>query len=132
MGSGSPPTGKPSAIPSHMLNGSSPLQSSASSGGGSTTRARDARERESLNTSIQSSFAARVPAEFNTVEANPAAPADTTSNDTEDPRNNTVTLRYAFCTANILLNPLTSDTVVECLECLSMILLATRETKAVP
>ncbi|KAJ6022186.1 GTP cyclohydrolase 1 [Penicillium herquei] len=60
MGSGSSPPSKPSAIPSHMLNGSSPLQSSSSPGSG--TRARDARERESLNTSIRSSFAPRVPA----------------------------------------------------------------------
>ncbi|KAJ5176861.1 GTP cyclohydrolase 1 [Penicillium canariense] len=68
MGSGSPPgPAKPSAIPSHMLNGSSPLQSSTGAGGG--TRVRDARERESLNTSIRSSFAPRVPAEFDFVEA---------------------------------------------------------------
>ncbi|KAJ5379509.1 GTP cyclohydrolase 1 [Penicillium cosmopolitanum] len=90
MGSGSPPS-KPSAIPSHMINGSSPLQSSSSPGGG--TRARDARERESLNTSIQSSFAPRVPVGFEAEEekqdpestqAGPApavdAPASTSQN----------------------------------------------------
>lgn len=129
MGSGSPPSGKPSAIPSHMLNGSSPLQSSSSSAGGSTTRARDARERESLNTSIQSSFAPRIPAEFNSIDINSAAVADGTSNDAEATRNHTMTLRYAFRTARTLLGPLTRDTVAECL---SMILLATRETRVVP
>ncbi|PYH87638.1 putative GTP cyclohydrolase I [Aspergillus ellipticus CBS 707.79] len=58
MGSGSPPPGpKPkSAIPSHMLNGSSPLHLS--------TGSRDTRERESLNSSILSSFTPRIPAEF--------------------------------------------------------------------
>ncbi|KAJ6130337.1 GTP cyclohydrolase 1 [Penicillium capsulatum] len=65
MGSGSPPS-KPSAIPSHMLNGSSPLHASTSPGSG--TRVRDARERESLNTSIRSSFAPRVPAGFDSLE----------------------------------------------------------------
>jgi GTP cyclohydrolase I len=64
MGSGSPPQGpKPmSAIPSHLLNGSSPLHPS------NTTGVRDARERESLNSSIRSSFAPRIPAEFNLPE----------------------------------------------------------------
>lgn len=64
MGSGSPPPGpKPkSAIPSHLLNGSSPLHPS------NTTGVRDARERESLNSSIRSSFAPRIPAEFNLPE----------------------------------------------------------------
>ncbi|KAJ5689259.1 GTP cyclohydrolase 1 [Penicillium macrosclerotiorum] len=68
MGSGSPPgpAPKPSAIPSHMLNGSSPLQASTPAGSG--TRVRDARERESLNSSIRSSFAPRIPAEFTPVE----------------------------------------------------------------
>ncbi|RAH48431.1 GTP cyclohydrolase I [Aspergillus aculeatinus CBS 121060] len=59
MASGtSPPHGpKPkSAIPSHMLNGGSPLHLSLGS--------RDARERESLNSSIRSSFTPRVPVEF--------------------------------------------------------------------
>ncbi|KAI9933241.1 hypothetical protein MW887_007714 [Aspergillus wentii] len=59
MGSGtSPPLGpKPkSAIPSHMLNGSSPLTL--------PTGARDARERDSLNSSIRSSFAPRIPVGF--------------------------------------------------------------------
>ncbi|KAJ5104678.1 hypothetical protein NUU61_002025 [Penicillium alfredii] len=54
--SGSPPAPKPSAIPSHMLNGSSPLHAPLG--------ARDARERESLNSSIRSSFAPRIPVEF--------------------------------------------------------------------
>ena len=49
-----------------MLNGSSPLHSSTSPG--SSTRSRDIRERESLNSSIRSSFAPRVPAEFDTQE----------------------------------------------------------------
>jgi GTP cyclohydrolase I len=56
MGSGSPTSPRASAIPSHMLNGSSPLQRSTSS--------RDSRERESLNTSIRSSFEPRIPLEF--------------------------------------------------------------------
>ncbi|EAW24321.1 GTP cyclohydrolase I [Aspergillus fischeri NRRL 181] len=64
MSSGSPPPGpKPkSAIPPHLLNGSSPLHPSNTTGG------RDARERESLNSSIRSSFAPRIPAEFNLPE----------------------------------------------------------------
>lgn len=78
-----------------MLNGSSPLQSSTASSGGSSTRARDARERESLNSSIQSSFAPRVLAEFNAVEASPAPAAESTSNETGAARNNSMTLRYA-------------------------------------
>lgn len=52
MGSGSsPPLGpRPhSALPSHLLNGSSPLHSSAAT-------SNSARERESLNSSIRSSF----------------------------------------------------------------------------
>ncbi|OQE24825.1 hypothetical protein PENFLA_c009G07534 [Penicillium flavigenum] len=56
MGSGSPTSPRASAIPSHMLNGSSPLQRS--------TNSRDSRERESLNTSIRSSFEPRIPLEF--------------------------------------------------------------------
>ncbi|KAJ5461461.1 GTP cyclohydrolase 1 [Penicillium daleae] len=68
MGAGSPPgPAKPSAIPSHMLNGSSPLQSSTAAGSG--TRTRDIRERESLNSSIRCSFAPRVPAEFEGLDA---------------------------------------------------------------
>lgn len=64
MSSGSPPPGpKPkSAIPPHLLNGSSPLHPSNSTGG------RDARERESLNSSIRSSFAPRIPAELHLPE----------------------------------------------------------------
>ncbi|KAE8380790.1 hypothetical protein BDV26DRAFT_256643, partial [Aspergillus bertholletiae] len=62
MGSGSPPQGsKPkSAVPPRLLNGSSSLNSPMNS--------RGARERESLNSSIRSSFAPRVPAEFNLPE----------------------------------------------------------------
>jgi GTP cyclohydrolase I len=60
MGSGSPTSPKPSAIPSHMLNGSSPLQR--------PTGSRDTRERESLNSSIRSSFEARIPLEFESPE----------------------------------------------------------------
>ncbi|RJE22540.1 gtp cyclohydrolase i [Aspergillus sclerotialis] len=58
----SPPHGpKPkSAIPSHILNGSSPLSLS--------TSARDARERDILNSSIRSSFSARRPAQFDSPE----------------------------------------------------------------
>lgn len=61
-----------------MLNGGSPLQSSSSPGSG--TRARDARERESLNSSIRSSFAPRVPVGFEATEeenseSTPAGPA---------------------------------------------------------
>ncbi|KAL5355312.1 hypothetical protein BJX96DRAFT_141086 [Aspergillus floccosus] len=59
----SPPHGpKPkSAVPSRLLNGGSPLHPSSSG--------RDARERESLNTSIRSSFAPRIPAEFDLPES---------------------------------------------------------------
>lgn len=79
-----------------MLNGGSPLQSSTSSAGASGTRARDARERESLNSSIQSSFAPRVPAEFNAVEASPRPAAESTSSETGVARNNLMTLRYGI------------------------------------
>lgn len=61
MGSGSPTSPRASAIPSHMLNGSSPLQRS--------TGGRDSRERESLSTSIRSSFEPRVPIEFESPES---------------------------------------------------------------
>ncbi|OGE56763.1 hypothetical protein PENARI_c002G02919 [Penicillium arizonense] len=70
MGSGSPPASKPSAIPSHMLNGSSPLQRS--------TGNRDERERESLNSSIRSSFEPRVPLQF-APETVAAVPTESTS-----------------------------------------------------
>ncbi|OQD73400.1 hypothetical protein PENDEC_c015G03725 [Penicillium decumbens] len=82
MGSGSPPAPKPSAIPSHMLNGNSPLQSSSAPGSGSGTRVRDANERESLNSSIQSSFAPRIPVEFNSLEGRSAPAGDTTASET--------------------------------------------------
>lgn len=55
MGSDSPTSPRASAIPSHMLNGSSPLH---------PTGSRHSRERESLNTSIRSSFEPRIPLEF--------------------------------------------------------------------
>ncbi|KAJ5981373.1 hypothetical protein N7499_001617 [Penicillium canescens] len=71
MGSGSPPASKPSAIPSHMLNGSSPLQRSS-------TGHRDERERESLNSSIRSSFEPRVPLQF-APETVAAVPTESTS-----------------------------------------------------
>lgn len=58
-----------------MINGSSPLQSSSSPGGGA--RARDARERESLNTSIRSSFAPRVPVGFEVEEESEEDPEPT-------------------------------------------------------
>lgn len=61
MGSGSPTGPRASAIPSHMLNGSSPLQRS--------TGSRDSRERESLNTSIRSSFEPRIPIDFESPES---------------------------------------------------------------
>ncbi|CAL5871276.1 uncharacterized protein PFLUO_LOCUS5526 [Penicillium psychrofluorescens] len=68
---GSPPLGpKPSAIPSHMLNGSSPLHPA--------TGVRDERERESLNSSIRSSFAPRIPAEFNSPETGSAVAGEST------------------------------------------------------
>ncbi|KAI3284254.1 hypothetical protein DTO002I6_9256 [Penicillium roqueforti] len=55
MGSDSPTSPRASAIPSHMLNGSSPLH---------PTGSRHSRERESINTSIRSSFEPRIPLEF--------------------------------------------------------------------
>ncbi|KAL4789599.1 hypothetical protein BDV19DRAFT_373853 [Aspergillus venezuelensis] len=63
MGSGSPPPPgpKPKAIPSYLLNGGSPLSSNVAS--------RDARERESLNTSIRSSFSPRIPVQFDQPES---------------------------------------------------------------
>lgn len=96
MGAGSPPgAAKPSAIPPHMLNGSSPLQSSTTAGTGA--RARDNRERESLNSSIKSSFAPRVPAEFEAIETNSSTDAQTTSAAATAAVNSesTLTLRYA-------------------------------------
>ncbi|OQE35482.1 hypothetical protein PENCOP_c013G01372 [Penicillium coprophilum] len=68
MGSDTP-SPKPSAIPSHMLNGSSPLQRS--------TGTRDSRERESLNTSIRSSFEPRIPIDFESSEAKPESKTET-------------------------------------------------------
>lgn len=70
MASGSPPEGpKPkSAIPPHVLNGSSPLHLSSG--------ARAARERESLNSSILSSFSPRIPAEFASSETETQSAGD--------------------------------------------------------
>lgn len=65
-----------SAVPSRLLNGSSPLH--PPSGG------RDARERESLNSSIRSSFAPRVPVEFDQPES-AAAPAGDSGNAADGP-----------------------------------------------
>jgi GTP cyclohydrolase I len=64
-GRSSPPPGpKPkSAIPSHIVNGGSPL--------GVSTGARDARERDVLNSSIRSSFSSRKP-----VQIEPAGPEE--------------------------------------------------------
>lgn len=82
---GSPPLGpKPSAIPSHMLNGSSPLHP--------TTGVRDERERESLNSSIRSSFAPRVPAEFNSPEIGSAVADESSATGVV---RNPVIVRYA-------------------------------------
>jgi GTP cyclohydrolase I len=96
MGSGSPPAPKPSAIPSHMLNGNSPLQSSTAPGSGSGTRVRDARERESLNSSIQSSFAPRVPIEFESLDTGSAPAGHATASEIAADASNhsTLTLRY--------------------------------------
>jgi len=86
-----------------MLNGSSPLQSSSSPGSG--TRARDARERESLNSSIRSSFAPRVPVGFETTEdenseSTPAGPApagaSTASASDTAVHHGALSLRYAY------------------------------------
>lgn len=79
MSSGSPPPGpKPkSAIPAHVLNGSSPLHHNAD------TRA--ARERESLNASILSSFSPRIPAEFESSNTGTQSSGD--SNGGNAPRN---------------------------------------------
>jgi GTP cyclohydrolase I len=85
MGSGSPPASKPSAIPSHMLNGSSPLQRSS-------TGNRDERERESLNSSIRSSFEPRVPLQF-APETVAAVPTESTSA-ASVPIRNVVPVRY--------------------------------------
>lgn len=79
-----------------MLNGNSPLQSSTAAGSGSGNRARDARERESLNSSIQSSFTPRVPIEFDSLEAGSAAVGDSTAHETAAAAataHNTLTLR---------------------------------------
>ncbi|KAL3462584.1 hypothetical protein BJX64DRAFT_259001 [Aspergillus heterothallicus] len=85
MGSGSPPPTGPkpkSVIPSHLLNGGSPLHTSVAS--------RDARERESVQTSIRSSFAPRVPAEFDLPESDAQA-ADHASSYDSPRRSSTIT-----------------------------------------
>lgn len=107
MGAGSSPgPAKPSAIPSHMLNGSSPLQSSTTAGSG--TRVRDNRERESLNSSIRSSFAPRVPAEFESIDAR-SQPADqptaSTAATEAGSTQTALSLRYALnCTVTIVIS----------------------------
>lgn len=76
-----------------MLNGSSPLQTASSPGSG--TRARDARERESLNSSIRSSFAPRVPAGLGfDVEAATAHPTDDATAREAGPAHQTLAIRY--------------------------------------
>lgn len=77
MGSGSPTSPRVSAIPSHMLNGSSPLQRS--------TGGRDSRERESLSTSIRSSFEPRIPVEFESPETKTDTKTETQA-ETEETR----------------------------------------------
>lgn len=76
MGSGSPTSPRASAIPSHMLNGSSPLQHS--------TGGRDSRERESLSTSIRSSFQPRIPIEFESPETKTDGTKTETQAETEE------------------------------------------------
>lgn len=87
MGSGSPPASKPSAIPSHMLNGSSPLQRSS-------TGHRDERERESLNSSIRSSFEPRVPLQFAPETGAVAAVPTQSTSAASVPIRNVVPVRY--------------------------------------
>jgi GTP cyclohydrolase I len=100
MGSGSPPSSKPSAIPSHMLNGSSPLQR--------TTGTRDARERESLNSSIRTSFEPRIPLQFEASETNPATATETetgaaaqATSSASVPIRNVVPVRYVCSDINV-------------------------------
>lgn len=76
-----------------MLNGNSPLQSSTAPGPGSGNRVRDTRERESLNSSIQSSFAPRVPIEFDSLEAGSAPAGDSTAHEAAS-AHSTLTFRY--------------------------------------
>lgn len=74
MGTGSsPPLGpKPkSALPSYLINGSSPLNNS---------NTRDSRERESLNSSIRSSFHPRTPAEFESSSTESMSHSNSASN----------------------------------------------------
>lgn len=106
MGSGSPTSPRASAIPSHMLNGSSPLQRS--------TGGRDSRERESLSTSIRSSFEPRVPIEFESPETKTdtkteaqaeteetgAAPTEAVSN-ASVPIRSVAPVRYVYSDLNI-------------------------------
>ncbi|KAL1877143.1 GTP cyclohydrolase 1 [Paecilomyces lecythidis] len=76
MASGSsPPLGpKPkSALPSYLINGSSPLS-------GSATNTRDSRERDNLNSSIRSSFHPRVPVEFESSSTESMSSNNNTSN----------------------------------------------------
>jgi GTP cyclohydrolase I len=90
MGSGSPPPTGPkpkSVIPSHLLNGGSPLNNTS-------VASRDARERESVQTSIRSSFAPRIPAEFDLPESDAPAADHASSYDSPRRRSSVVT-KYA-------------------------------------
>ncbi|KAL2786864.1 hypothetical protein BJX62DRAFT_205400 [Aspergillus germanicus] len=87
MGSGSPPPTGPkpkSVIPSHLLNGGSPLNNTS-------VASRDARERESVQTSIRSSFAPRIPAEFDLPESDAPAADHASSYDSPRRRSSVVT-----------------------------------------
>lgn len=87
MGSGSPPAPgpKPKAIPSHLLNGGSPLN-------GTAVASRDARERDSLNSSIRTSFAPRVPVEFDQPESETQSAEHASSYD--NPRRRSSVTKY--------------------------------------
>lgn len=78
-----------------MLNGSSPLQTSSSPG--KSSKARDARERESLNSSIRSSFAPHVPVGFDSLEeSDSAAPTyDATPGEGAGAPHGALAIRYA-------------------------------------
>lgn len=83
-----------------MLNGSSPLQRS--------TSGRDARERESLNSSIRTSFEPRIPLDFDSPEAKTQAEAETqtgadptqSTSSASVPIRSVVPMRYAYSNTN--------------------------------
>lgn len=90
MSSGSPQGPKPkSAVPPRLLNGSSSLNSNMNS--------RGARERESLNSSIRSSFAPRIPAEFNLPET-VAHSVDESTHVTNESNTDSGAVKYVACT----------------------------------